>query len=141
MKLLREWLFPALQAHFMPTLWLCQPKLDSTSPYLSLSCLPRMQLQVLGSCQAPPPTVYACTLYACSYSATIRACFLSNSLHSSVRKLIYLSFKSPMHAIHILTPQILGMATAVRESKKVAGGSLTYRPNFFEIGSLSSILS
>ena len=86
MELLREWLFPALQTHFMPTRRLCQPKLDSTSPCLSLSCLPRMQLQALASCQAPPPTLCACALYACSYSATIRAYFLSNSLHSNVRK-------------------------------------------------------
>ena len=28
---------------------------------------------------------------------------------------IYLSFKLPVRAIHILTPQLLGMATAVRE--------------------------
>ena len=141
-ELLRKWLFPALQTHFMPTRRLCQPKLDSTSPCLSPSCLPGMQLQALASCQAPLPTLCACALHACSYSATIRACFLSNSLHSSVRKLIYLSFKPPVHAIHIiLTPQLLGMATAVRESKKVAGGSLTYRPSFLETDSLSSILS
>ena len=56
------------------------------SPCLSLSCLSRMQLQALASCQAPPPTLCACALYACSYSAAIRAYFLPNSLHSNVRK-------------------------------------------------------
>ena len=89
MELLREWLFPALQIHFMPTRWLCQPKLDSASPCLSLSCLSRMQLQALASCQAPPPTLCACALYACSYSAAIRAYFLPNLLHSNVRNIYF----------------------------------------------------
>ena len=85
MELLREWLFPALQAHFMPTRWLCQPN----QPALACLCLV-LQLQALASCPAPPPTLCACALYACSYSAAIRAYFLPNSLHSNVRKYTFL---------------------------------------------------
>ena len=129
MGLLREWLFSALQTYFMSTRWLCQPELDSTSPGLSPSFLPKMQLQALANCPTLSPTLFACALYACSYSATVRAHFLSNLLHSNVRK--YTSHLNPLCMQSTSTPPLLGMATAVCESKEVSGGGLIiYRPKF-----------
>ena len=75
---------------------LCQhagsASLNWIQPALACLCLV-LQLQALASCPAPPPTLCACALYACSYSAAIRAYFLPNSLHSNVRK--YTSHLSP----------------------------------------------
>ena len=85
--------------------------LDWIQPVLAYtpSCSPRMQLPKLASCYSCRlryiTQLCACPLYACSYGTTIRAYFLSNFLHSNIRKYTSIPFKPPMHAVHPVNPQ------------------------------------